>query len=96
MHKPSKHKIFVKHLYNAGPASKTLGRRCINVIQMFCVYWDCMQHWCLIAHIQGQAHKSFMVNFQRQKWPYNGAKDVFFSFAPDMACLLNMRNQGYD
>ena len=33
----SKHKTFVKHLYNAGPTSKTLGRRCINVIQMFSV-----------------------------------------------------------
>ena len=29
-----------KHLYNVGPTSKTLGRRCINVIQMFCAYWD--------------------------------------------------------
>ena len=28
---------FVYHLYNFGPMSKTLGRRCINVIQMFCV-----------------------------------------------------------
>ena len=37
---PSKHKTFVWHLYNAGPTSKTLGRRCINVIQMFCVFWD--------------------------------------------------------
>ena len=27
-----------RHLYNVGPTSKTLGRRCINVIQMFCVY----------------------------------------------------------
>ena len=36
----SKHKTFVKHLYNVGPTSKTLGRRCINVIQMFCVCWD--------------------------------------------------------
>ena len=36
---PSKHKTFVKHLYNVGPASETLGRRYINVIQMFCVCW---------------------------------------------------------
>ena len=26
-------------LYNVGPTSKTLGRRCINVIQMCCVHW---------------------------------------------------------
>ena len=26
-------------LYNVGPTSKTLGRRCTNVIQMFCVCW---------------------------------------------------------
>ena len=36
---PSKHKTFVKHLYNVGPTSKMLGRRCTNVIQMFCVCW---------------------------------------------------------
>ena len=35
---PCKH----KHLYNVGPASKTLGRRCTNVIRMFCVCWDVM------------------------------------------------------
>ena len=29
-----------KHLYNVGPAAKTLGRRCINIIQMFRVCWD--------------------------------------------------------
>ena len=34
---PSKHKTFVYYLYNVGPASKTLGRRCINVIQQICV-----------------------------------------------------------
>ena len=27
------------HLYNVGPKSKTLSRRCTNVIQMFCVCW---------------------------------------------------------
>ena len=37
---PSKHKTFVLHLCNVGPTSKTLGRRCTNVIQMFCVCWD--------------------------------------------------------
>ena len=35
----SKHKTFVWHLYNAGPTLKTWGRRCTNVIQMFCVCW---------------------------------------------------------
>ena len=37
---PSMHKTFVWHLYNVGPTSKTLGRRCTNVIQMFCVCWE--------------------------------------------------------
>ena len=36
---PSKHKTFEKQLYNVGPTSKTLGRRCIYVIKMFCVCW---------------------------------------------------------
>ena len=31
---------FVWHLYNVGPMSKTLGRRCINVVQMFCICWE--------------------------------------------------------
>ena len=35
----SKHKTFEKHLYNVGPASKTLDRRCVYVIQMVCVCW---------------------------------------------------------
>ena len=33
--KPSKHKM-----YNVGPTSKTLVRRCTNVIKMFCVCWE--------------------------------------------------------
>ena len=36
---PSKHKTFCLTLCNVGPASKTLDRRCINVIQMLCVRW---------------------------------------------------------
>ena len=28
-------------LYNVGPTSKTLDRRCANVIQMFCFCWAC-------------------------------------------------------
>ena len=38
--KPSKHKTCVWHLCNVGPTSVTLDRRCMNVIQMFCVYWE--------------------------------------------------------
>ena len=37
---PSKHKTFVEHLYNVGATSQTLGRRCTNVVQMFCVCWE--------------------------------------------------------
>ena len=29
--------LFQSDLYNVGPTSTTLGRRCINIIQMFCV-----------------------------------------------------------
>ena len=36
----SKHKPFVYYFYNVGPTSKTLGRRFINVTQMFCFCWD--------------------------------------------------------
>ena len=32
--------VNTKHLYNVGSTSKTLGRRCTNVIQMFCVCWE--------------------------------------------------------
>ena len=37
---PSEQETFVWHLYKVGPTSKTLGRRCTNVIQMFCVCWE--------------------------------------------------------
>ena len=36
---PSKHTKIRMTLCNVGPTSKTLGRRCINVIQMSCVCW---------------------------------------------------------
>ena len=37
------------NLYNVGPTSKTLGRRCINFIQMFCVCCkDTMHIWVCI------------------------------------------------
>ena len=36
---PGEHKNICMTLYNVGPTSKTLGRRCINVIQMCCVCW---------------------------------------------------------
>ena len=32
--------VNTKHLYNVGPTSKTLCRRCTSVIQMFCVFWE--------------------------------------------------------
>ena len=35
----SKDKKIVQHLYNVGPASKTLGQRCINIVKMFSVCW---------------------------------------------------------
>ena len=48
---------FVYHLYNDGPTSKTLGRRCINVIQMLCVYWGkchlCKKHTITYIYTTG-------------------------------------------
>ena len=41
------HKTFVYHLCNAGPTSKTLGRRCTNVIQIFCT-----NILCLLGYLQ--------------------------------------------
>ena len=37
---PSKQICIILYLYNVGPTSKTLGRRCTNIIQLFCVCWD--------------------------------------------------------
>ena len=34
---PRKHKTLLTHLYNVWPTSKTLGRRCINFVQMLCL-----------------------------------------------------------
>ena len=36
---PSKIQNICITLYNVGPTSSTLAQHCINVIQMFCVYW---------------------------------------------------------
>ena len=52
---PSKYRIFEYDLYNVGPTSKTLGRRCINVIQMFCVCWD--------VFIQNQSQRQIDFDF---------------------------------
>ena len=41
---PSKHKTFLKHLYNVGSTSSTLDQHCTNVIQILCVYWDISCH----------------------------------------------------
>ena len=38
-------------LYNVGSTSKTLGRRCINVIQMFCVCWEPSKHKTFVWHL---------------------------------------------
>ena len=49
--KPSKHKTFVLHLCNGGKTSQTLARRCTNVIQMFCVCWECWYiFWASVAY----------------------------------------------
>ena len=61
---PSKHKAFLSHLYNVGPTSSTLVQHCINVIKMFCVYWE-GYHINLVAmvchHTQGSCKISFCI-----------------------------------
>ena len=52
-----KHKTFVLYLYNVGQTSKTLGRRCTNVIQMLCVFWDVA--WCGWWLVLNWAHLAF-------------------------------------
>ena len=53
---PSKHETFVKHLYNFGPTSETLGQHCTNVIQMVCVCWDRMWFITVDRHSLPRAH----------------------------------------
>ena len=46
---PSKHKIFLEHLHNVGPTSKTLAQHCANSIKMICIY--CLRSgWCVIYY----------------------------------------------
>ena len=40
-----KQRKILQHHYNFGPTSKTFTRRYTNVIQMFCVFWDCHLFW---------------------------------------------------
>ena len=55
----------VKHLYNGGPTSRTLGRRCINVIQMFCVYWvTTFSNFNKIIHIYFSCSPKYNVFWQ--------------------------------
>ena len=51
-------------LYNVGSASKTLGQRCINVIQMFCVCWAGVLS--LIVHF---TNVRSMLGQRRRRWP---------------------------
>ena len=43
---PSTHKTIVWHSYNVGTTSTTLDRRCINSIQMFCVWINVVLNKC--------------------------------------------------
>ena len=38
-------------MYNVGPTSKMLGRRCTNVIQMFCVCWGIRKIYIYIMKV---------------------------------------------
>ena len=71
MVKRSKQYTFVYYLCNVGPASKTLGWRCMNVVQMFCVYWEVQQaerRWPLWG---------LMLDQRRRQWP--NVKPTWFS-----------------
>ena len=61
---PSEHNTCMT-LYNVGSTSKTLGRRCINVIQMFCVCWEgglSLKH-CTFRNVGS------MLGQRRRRWP---------------------------
>ena len=63
---PSKHKTFVwLSLGNGGPASKTLGRRCINVIQMSCVAGQ----EDFLSNIVHSFNAGSMFGQCRRRWP---------------------------
>ena len=82
------HSVNTKHLYdfcwlcmNVGPKSKTLGRRCINAMQMSCVCWRTfsqtlyiysmlVQCWASVADV-GLALKQHWINVSfRQLFAY--------------------------
>ena len=77
----SKHKTFVWHLYNAGPTSKTLGRRCTNVIQMFCVGWVVAA--VVTALICSANPKSFLL----EKWAVTACWFCTIYFDHNCCCL---------
>ena len=51
-------------LCNVGPTSKMLGRRCINVIQMFCVCWAGG-----LSNIVHVSNVGSMLGQRRRRWP---------------------------
>ena len=55
--------VNTKHLYNnVGPTSKTSGRFCINVMQMFCVYCDVYINNCSVDQ-ENFCITSFYISF---------------------------------
>ena len=58
------HPLNTKHLYNilynAGLTSKTLGRRCTNVIQMFCACWAVMAVERIGLHVHSYTLKIYL------------------------------------
>ena len=52
---------------NVGPSSKTLGRRCINVIQMSCVCWELQEDF--LSNIVHLFNVGSMLGQRRKRWP---------------------------
>ena len=71
----SHHKMFVYHLYNVGPTSKTLSRHCINVIQIFCDCFAQTHNTCDISLWDYQKHchdYGSLLGRCQGCWPSNG------------------------
>ena len=52
---------------NDGPTSKTLGRRCINVIQMSCLCWELQEDF--LSNIVHLFNVGSMLGQRRRRWP---------------------------
>ena len=78
---PRKHKIFV-HLYNAGPTSKTFGRCCTNLIQMFCVCWvlvPCPIKAWVMKYCHCHSHRTLVLVIHFNASPVHSSHGKYFT-----------------